>query len=136
MSAAPAAMAQQAFTSSSALPPSATSPSIPHATLPTATPPVGTSPATGADAVDTSVAVGPPRSILTPPSFLRGESVASSSSVSMTDQGEIRDRLQQMGYTNIANLRPKVSGGWTAVANKGASRVSVDVDSSGNIEPR
>ncbi len=137
LSGAPAAMAQTAFNSSTALPPSATSPAIPHAVLPTATPPVGTSPATGTDAIDTSVAVGPPRSILAPPNLMRPETVASTTpSMPMMDQGQVRERLQAMGYTDINSLRPKASGGWTAVANKGRSHVSVDMDSSGNIEPR
>lgn len=140
LSGSPLAMAQQAFTSSSALLPSATSPAIPNAIQPTAAPPIGTSPATGSDAVDTSVAVGPPRSILTPPDFLRKDRLASSApavpAVSSLNRADVRARLEAMGYTNIASLKPKASGGWAVVATRDGSQASIDLDSSGNIEPR
>ena len=45
---------------------------------------------------------------------------------------QVRERLQQLGYSRITALQPAQSG-WKAAARKGDRRVRVEVDPHGNL---
>jgi hypothetical protein len=45
---------------------------------------------------------------------------------------QVRERLQQLGYSRITALQPGQAG-WKAAARKGDRRVRVDVDPHGNL---
>src|ERR1700686_4052639 len=56
------------------------------------------------------------------------------SGTSATDQAQVKQQLEQQGYTNVQNVRKdKDEAGWTAKAKKDGRQVTVDVDSSGQV---
>ena len=64
-----------------------------------------------------------------------GGTVGSGTSAQVTDQAQVKQQLEQQGYTNVQNVR-KDGAGWTAKANKDGQQVTVNVDNSGQIKTR
>jgi peptidase YpeB-like protein len=64
-----------------------------------------------------------------------GGTTGSGTSAQVTDQKQVKQQLEQQGYTNVQNVR-KDRTGWTAKANKDGQQVTVNVDNSGQIKTR
>ena len=64
-----------------------------------------------------------------------GGTAGSGTSAQVTDQAQVKQRLEQQGYTNVQNVR-KDRMGWTAKAKKDGQQVTVNVDNSGQIKTR
>ena len=66
-----------------------------------------------------------------------GRTAGSGTSARVTDQAQVKQQLEQQGYTNVQNVRKdKDEAGWTAKAKKDGRQVTVDVDSSGQVKTR
>ena len=59
----------------------------------------------------------------------------SGTSAQVTDQAQVKQQLEQQGYTNVQNIR-KDRTGWTAKAKKGGQQVTVNIDSNGQVKTR
>jgi hypothetical protein len=64
-----------------------------------------------------------------------GMTSGSGTSAQVTDQAQVKQQLEQQGYTNVQNVR-KDRTGWTAKAKKDGQLVTVNVDNSGQVKTR
>ena len=64
-----------------------------------------------------------------------GGTTGSGTSAQATDEAQVKQQLEQQGYTNVQNVR-KDRTGWTAKAKKDGQQVTVNVDSSGQVKTR
>jgi len=64
-----------------------------------------------------------------------GMTRGSGTSAQVTDQAQVKQQLEQQGYTNVQNIR-KDRTGWTAKAKKGGQQVTVNIDSNGQVKTR
>lgn len=64
-----------------------------------------------------------------------GGTTGSGMSTDVTDQAQVKQQLEQQGYTNVQNIR-KDRTGWTAKAKKDGQQVTVNIDNSGQVKTR
>lgn len=59
----------------------------------------------------------------------------SGTSTAPADQAQVKQQLEKQGYSNVQGVR-KDRDGWTANAEKGGQKVTVDLDSHGQVKAK
>ncbi len=65
----------------------------------------------------------------------QGEHALSGASTAPMDQSQVKQRLEQQGYSNVQGIH-KDRDGWTANAERNGQKVTVDLDNNGQVKTK